>query len=87
MHSWLRVVMKKSTSSQIKFCCPVNGKIILSDLLLTLFKSIILGVHQINLDNFKKFEKPKKHDYWIKKIDSVVLESLNSGLATQLEKS
>ena len=30
--------------SQNKFCCPVNGKIILTDLLLTLFKSIIVGV-------------------------------------------
>ena len=30
--------------SQNEFCHPVNGKIILTDLLLTLFKSIILGV-------------------------------------------
>ena len=41
--------------SQNKFCCPVNGKIILTDLLLTLFKSIILGVRWINLDNFNLF--------------------------------
>ena len=40
--------------SQNEFCCPVNGKIILSDLLLT-FKSIIPGVHRINLDDFKLF--------------------------------
>ena len=39
--------------SQNEFCRPVNGKIILSDLLLTLFKSIILGVYQINLDDSK----------------------------------
>ena len=39
--------------SQNEFCHPVNGKIILSDLLLTLFKSIILGVYQINLDDSK----------------------------------
>ena len=30
---------------------------------------------------------PKKHGHWIKKIDSVVLEKLIVGLATQLEKS
>ena len=41
--------------SQNQFCCPVNGKTILSDLLLTFFGSMILGVHQINLDNFKLF--------------------------------
>ena len=41
--------------SQNKFCCPVNGKIILTDLLLTLFKSIIVGVCWINLDKFNLF--------------------------------
>ena len=41
--------------SQNEFCRPVNGKIILTDLLLTLFKSIIPGVCQINLDDFKLF--------------------------------
>ena len=30
--------------SQNEFCRSVNGKIILSDLLLTLFKSTILGI-------------------------------------------
>ena len=30
---------------------------------------------------------PKKHGHWIKQIDSVVLERLIGGLATQLEKS
>ena len=38
--------------SQNEFCRPVNRKIILTDLLLTLFKSIIPGVRQINLDDF-----------------------------------
>ena len=105
-----------------EFCGPVNGKIILTDLLLTLFKSIILGVCRINLYNFNLFilsvwellwymvplhvkfkdrsctllsqlirfcglNNPKKHGHWIKQIDSVVLESLIGGLATQLEKS
>ena len=108
--------------SQNEFCCPVNGKIILTDFLLTLFKSIILGVCRINLDDFNLFilsvwellwyvvplhvkfkdrscilpsqlirfcglNNPKKHGHWIKQIDSVVLESLIGGLATQLEKS
>ena len=41
--------------SQNEFCHPVNGKIILSDLLLTLFKSIIPKAHQTNLDDFKLF--------------------------------
>ena len=41
--------------SQNEFCRPVNGKIILTDLLLTLFKWIIPGVRWINLDNFNLF--------------------------------
>ena len=41
--------------SQNEFCCPVNGKVILTDFLLTLFKSIILGVCRINLDDFNLF--------------------------------
>ena len=40
---------------QNEFCRPVNGKIILTDLLLTLFKSIIPWVCQINLDDFNLF--------------------------------
>ena len=108
--------------SQNEFCRPVNRKIILTDLLLTLFKSIIPGVRQINLDDFNliilsvrellwyvvplhvRFKdrsctlpsqlirfcglnNPKRHRHRIKQIDSVVLESLIGGLATQLEKS
>ena len=107
--------------SQNEFCHPVNGKIILTDLLLTLFKSIILGVCRINLDDLNLFifsvrellwyvaphhvkfkdrsctlpsqlirfcglNKHKKHGHRIKQIDSIVLESLIGGLATQLEK-
>ena len=41
--------------SQNEFCRPVNGKIILSDLLLVFFKSIIPGVRRITLDDFKLF--------------------------------
>ena len=40
--------------SQNEFCRPVNGKIILSDLLLVFFKSIP-GVRRITLDDFKLF--------------------------------
>ena len=108
--------------SQNEICRPVNGKIILTDLLLTLFKSIIAGVRPINLDAFNLFipsvrqllwyvaphhvkskdrsctlpsqlirfcglNNPKKLGHRIKQIDSVVLEGLIGGLATQLEKS
>ena len=108
--------------SQNEICRPVNGKIILTDLLLTLFKSIIAGVRPINLDAFNLFipsvrqllwyvaphhvkskdrsctlpsqlirfcglNNPKKLGHRIKQIDSVVLEDLIGGLATQLEKS
>ena len=41
--------------SQNEFCRHVNEKTILSDLLLKLFLSIILGVYRINLDDFKLF--------------------------------
>ena len=41
--------------SQNEFCLPDNGKIILTDLLFTLFKSIILGVCHINLNDFNLF--------------------------------
>ena len=120
--------MKKSTSSlqlnglKTSFCRSDNGKIILTDLLLTSFQSINLGVHRINLDGFSLFllsvwerlwyvaphqvkfkdrsctlpsqlirfyglNNPKRHGHRIKQTDSVVLESLIGGLATQLEKS
>ena len=39
--------------SQNEFCHPVNGKIILSGLLL--FKSVIAGARRINVDDFKLF--------------------------------
>ena len=41
--------------SQKEFCRRVNRKIILTDLLLTLFKSIIPRVRRINLDDFDLF--------------------------------
>ena len=69
--------MKKSTLSLQLNCLKTSLAALLTDLLLTLFKSIIPGVRRINLDDFNLYILSVRE----------LLESLIGGLATQLEKS
>ena len=70
--------------SQNEFCHSVNGKIILSDLLLTLFKSTILGVCQISLDDFKLFILNVQELLWYVAPHQVKFKDRSCTLSSQL---
>ena len=62
----------------------VNGKIILTDLLLTLFKSIIAGVRPINLDDFNLFILSVRQLLWYVAPHHVKFKDRSCTLPSQL---
>ena len=70
--------------SQNEFCRPGNGKIILTDLLLTLFKSIIPRVRRINLDDFNLFILSLRELLWYVALHHVKFKDRSCTLPSQL---